>query len=410
MTRYRRPFPWAILPAAIAAAFLLCGCASTGPSPLETHQKSLGGVLEEEYFIPRKPVDRAYIGSAWSRQFGPVDDPSAADIRTKKERSLNNVQQEFAYSRGIALGGGTAAGAGAAVAIGGAGLGKAKLEGVEVITAVALSDIPFEPDVYYVTEALRLTNFRVRDEKARKAELTGRAGMSLPKSGGGGGRGGGGSGGLPKASVSGTMGGGTSVALPNTSLGGTSLGGTIGGGTASRGQTEGEGLVVAYKLHTIDRKTLQSKESGNLRLELNRSLDIPSSGLIVKTRLHVIEPGSGKSLPRNLLWACSRAEARSRDVVAAWLVDVRSTDPKRKSLTIAFPAYPKVEDCQGYGGILFSRIDPATDRIVRQKIQVTLVDAEVTDALQPKEWDARVSLIDESFNVRQVRPSELGAK
>jgi len=384
MTRFRQPFPWAILPAAIVAATFLCGCASTGPSPLETHRQSLGGVLEEEYFIPKKPVDRAYIGSAWSRQFGPVDDPAAADIRTKKERSLNNVQQEFAHSRGIALGVDTLQGAGAGVAIGGAGLRKTKLEGVEVITPVALSDIPFEPDVYYVTEALRLANFRVRDEKARKAELTGKVGS--PASGG-------------------ILGADSVAPLPKTSVGG-----TIGGGSASRGLTEGEGLVVAYKLHTIDRKTVQSKESGNLRLELNRSLDIPSSGLIVKARLNIIEPGSGKSLPRNLLWACSRAEARSRDVVAAWLVDVRPTDPKRKSLTIAFPAYPRIEDCQGYGGILFSRIDPATDRIVRQKIQVTLVDAEVTDALQPKEWDARVSLIDESFNVRQVRPSELGAK
>jgi len=368
----------------IAAAALLGGCASTGPSSLEAHQKSLGGVLDEEYFIPKKPVDRAYIGSAWSRQFGPVDDPAAADIRTKKERSLNNVQREFAYSRGIALGGDTAGGAGAGVAIGGAGLGKAKLEGVEVITAVALSDIPFEPDVYYVTEALRLANFRVRDEKARKAELSGKAGPSA---------------------IGGVIGDVGSVPLPKTSVGG-----SIGGGSASRGQTEGEGLVVGYKLHTIDRKTVQSKESGNLRLDLNRSLDFPSSALIVKARLNVIEPGSGKSLPRNLLWACSRAEARSRDVVAAWLVDVRSTDPKRKSLTIAFPAYPKIEDCQGYGGILFSRIDPATDRIVRQKILVTLVDAEVTDALHPKVWDARVSLIDESFNIRQVRPAELGAK
>jgi hypothetical protein len=384
MTRDRFPSPPALVAiTAFAFAAALTGCVTAGPGALESHQKSVGGVLEEEYFVPRKPVDRHYIGCAWSRQFGPIDDPAAADIRTKKERSLNTVQQDFAYSRGIALGGSTTEGTGADVTLGGGGVGKAKFEGVEVINPVALSDIAFEPDVFYVTEALRLANFRVRDEKTGKAELAGKAGGTLTN----------------------VLGTGKSVAL-----GPKGAGGTIGGEKASRTQTEGEGLVVAYKLFTIDAASYRKTESGSLRLDLDRSVDIPSSGLIVKARLAVIEPGAGKSLPRNLLWACPRAEARSRDVIAAWLVDVRSTDPKRKSLTIAFPAHPAIEDCQSYGGILFSRIDPATDRIVRQKIILTLVDAEVGENLQPKSWDARVALLDESFNVRQVRPSELASK
>jgi hypothetical protein len=93
-------------------------------------------------------------------------------------------------------------------------------------------------------------------------------------------------------------------------------------------------------------------------------------------------------------------------MVAAWIVEIRPMDPKRKSLSIAFPAFPKVEDCQNYQGVIFSRIDPVTDKIVRQKINITIVEAEVSDSMKPQKWDARVGLIDESFNVRLLRPSE----
>jgi hypothetical protein len=74
---------------------------------------------------------------------------------------------------------------------------------------------------------------------------------------------------------------------------------------------------------------------------------------------------------------------------------------------VAFPAYPRIDDCQHYGGTIQARIDPATDRIVRQRIRLTLVDADLTDALRPKVFDARVSLLEESFNILLVRPAEL---
>jgi len=122
----------------------------------------------------------------------------------------------------------------------------------------------------------------------------------------------------------------------------------------------------------------------------------------------MIEPGASKSLPRNLLWSCPRAEATSRDMVAAWIVEIRPTDPRRKSLAIAFPAHPKVEDCQNYQGTIFSRIDPATDKIIRDRVNITIMDAELSDAMKPKTWDVRVSLVAESFNVRLVKPSEIG--
>jgi hypothetical protein len=353
---------WAV---AAMMTILSCGCTTAG-KPLETHRKGMESITEGEYFAPKKPVDRHYIGYAWSRQFGPVADAGAPDIRVKKDRSLSDVRNERAYNLGIKLGAQTVVGKAGEVGIQGGRSEIAKLQGVEIIGAVSLADIPFEPHVPYVTEALRLANFRIKDEKSAQ----GGVGMA-----------------------SGGDWGGASA--------------SIGGESYASSGTEGEGLVVGYKLHMIDMGTYVSKESGNLPLELDKSIDLPGSALIVKTRLNVIEPGAGKSLPRNLLWSCARAEAMSRNIVAAWLVDIRSSDPGRKSLTVAFPAQPRIDDCQGYSGIISSRIDPATDRITRQKIRLTVVDADVTDSMKPKTWDARVSLTDESFNIRLVRPDDL---
>jgi hypothetical protein len=347
-------------------ATLAAGCAGPEVKATEAHRKGLEPLTEDGYFAPPKPVDRSYIGYAWSRQFGPVGDVTAPDIRVKKERSLNNVLQGQAYNRGISLGGESISGQSATIGVQSGGEAHSKLSGLEIISAVSLADIPFEPNVPYVTEALRLANFRIREEKGTKA--------------------------------------GIGVALLGSSEAGKVAAETGGQG---RSASEGDGLVVGYKLHMIDMGTYQKRDSGGTPLALERSVDLPGSDLIVKARLHVIEPGSGNSLPRNLLWACPRADAASRNMVAAWLVDIRSTDPRRKSLTVAFPAHPRIDDCQHYGGTIQARIDPATDRIVRQNIRLTLVDAELTDSLRPKAFDARVSLLEESFNIRLVRPGDL---
>jgi hypothetical protein len=348
----------------LLVAFFVAGCVGT---VAETQKKGIAPIADEEYVIPKKPVDRHAIGWAWSKQFGPVEDPNADEIAIKKEKSFNNVQREFAYNVGIGLGAKSTAGAGGEAGIQRGKGDAARLEGVEIISPVSIADIPFEPNIPYITEALRLANFRLLDEKSFQVGVGGAANAPV----------------------------GTVAALAEF-------------GTRGRNGLEGEGLVVAYKLHRIDPKTYTKAESGNQRLELDRSLEFPKANVIVKARLQTIEPGASKSLPRNLLWSCSKAEATSRDIVAAWIVEIRPMDSRRKSLAIAFPAFPKVEDCQNYQGTIFSRIDPLTDKIVRERINITIVDAEVSDAMKPKTWDVRVSLVDESFNVRVVKPSEVG--
>jgi hypothetical protein len=355
---------YAVLLAAVTS-LVISGCVSTGGSAMDTHKKGMESVTEEEYVVPKKPVDRHSIGCAWSKQFGAVEDPGVADIRIKKEKSFSGVQQDFAYSRGIALGGTpSVAPVQAEVGFQGGSVEKSRLSGLEIITPVNIGDVPFEPNIPYITEALRLANFKISDEKSNKAQISAGVGSVA----------------------------GNAVATAEV-------------GSQARRGTEGDGLVVAYKLHKIDMDTYKKQDTGSMKLELNKSEE--KSGMIVRAKLQAIEPGASKSLPRNLVWACARADAMSRDMVAAWFVELKSTDPKRKSLTIAFPAHPKVDDCSNYSSVIFSRINPVTDKIERQKITVTVIDAEVTDTLKPQSWDARASLVDESFKIRPVNPSDL---
>jgi len=343
----------------------LTGCAVT---PMETHKKGMESLTEKEYFIPKKPVDRHFIGCAWSKQFGPIENPAAADIRTKMDRSFDSMQQSFAYRVGVSLGGQSTLGGkstkGATAELGiegGAGR-KSELENVQIISPVSLADIPFEMNIPYITEALRLGNFRLRSESDVKAGIT--------------------------VNVSSVKGG-------------------VKGTTESAGATTGEGLVVGYRLHMIDPKTYSKQDSGSIALELDKTIDFPQDSLSVRSQLRVIEAGANRPLPRGLLWACDQADAKSKDMIAAWIIELRSKDPKRKSLQIAFPAFPKIEDCQNFSGLIYSRIDPLTDKIIRESMNISLLQEELSDSLKPVKWEARMSLVDESFNIKLVKEGDL---
>lgn len=353
---------------ALALSSLLSGCVSTGGSATQTHTKGMESVTDEEYVVTKKPVDRHYIGYVWSKQFGPVEDANnPEEVRVKKERSFKGIQQDFAFNAGIALGAQpVAAPVQGEVGVQGGSVEKSKLEGLEIITPVKIADIPFEPDYNYITEALRLNNFRIGDEKSNKASIGATAGSKA----------------------------GTGTAVAEI-------------GTSARRGTEGEGLVVAYRLQTIDKSSYEKKDGGFVALQLDKAVNAGAGNMVIKSRLQTIEPGAGKSLPRNIIWACAKANAMSRDMLAAWLVEIKPLDPKRKSLTVAFPAFPKVDECQNYSGVIFSMIDPRTDRIIRQKVGITVVDTEVTDSLGPKSFDVRATVSDESFKIRTVKPSEL---
>ncbi|MBC8458215.1 MAG: hypothetical protein H8D67_09495 [Deltaproteobacteria bacterium] len=346
---------------ALIPVIALSSCAGTTGSAMKRHQDKLGNIMEKECHIPKRPVDRHYIGCAWSKQFGPIEDPQADKILIKKERSLNSIQEDFAFNAGIGLGGQSITGPLGEAGIEAGSADRAKLEGVEIISPIYLAEIPFEPNVPYVTEALRLKNFRLRADKSSKAGIDVSAGTII--------------------------GSGSATAQI---------------GSRGRTGTEGEGLVVAYKLHTIDVNTYVKKESDIKSIPLNEAIEFPEAKIIVRARLHIIEPGARRSLPRNILWACEYAEAKSRDIVAAWVVDIKSLDPRRKSLSVGFPGYPEFDGCQDFSGVIYSAIDPLTDKIHRQKINISLIDAKLSQSLKPIEWDAKMSLVEESFNIKLV--------
>jgi len=344
----------------VSVALFVGGCAGSGA--ISTHRETMGDFTEDEYFIPRRPVDNHCIGCAMSKKFGLIEDPLVDDIRVKEEESFNQVQEEFATRLGLGFGVETIYGP-----KGGAGIeydksDSTKMRGLTIIKPVSLADIPFEPEVPYVIEALRLKGYKLRSS--------------------------GGAGGSIEASADANRIGKGAI--------------TLDVGTSKRTGLEGEGLVVAYRLQKIDMRSYDKKDSGPVILELDKSVDFPDAGVVVKVRLHIIEPGAKKSLSRDILWACDEAEARSRDMVAAWIVRVTFLDPNKKSLKIGFPAYPAFEECSYFSDVVFSRIDPATDKIHRQKIMITVVEAEVSDNLEPRAWDARVSIVTESFKIKSV--------
>ena len=184
--------------------------------------------------------------------FAQVDDPLVADIRIKKEKSFNNVQQGFAYNVGIGLGAQNVIGPGGQVGAQTAGAKKAALEGVEIIFPVSLADIPLDPKIPYITEALRLANFKMQQDKFSKAGIGATGGSTLGIAGG-----------VAEA------------------------------GAHSKSGTEGDGLVVAYKFHMIDPMTYEVQDSGNIPLQLDKVIDFAKAKMFAKARLQVIEPGAG---------------------------------------------------------------------------------------------------------------------
>ena len=156
----------------IACILPQSGCVGTMGTAMKSHQDAIGSVMEEEYIVPQKPIDRHFIGCAWSKQFGPIEDPLVSDILVRKERSFNDITQDFAYKTGFGLGGQTIPGPKAEAGISGSSQKKAQLGGVEIITPVSLADIPFEPEVPYVTEALRLANFKLKEKKSSEDRRT----------------------------------------------------------------------------------------------------------------------------------------------------------------------------------------------------------------------------------------------
>src|SRR4030042_3510448 len=56
---------------------------------------------------------------------------------------------------------------------------KSQLEDVQIISPISLADVPFELNIPYITEALRLGNFALKSEMAGKAGVSAMTGSVL---------------------------------------------------------------------------------------------------------------------------------------------------------------------------------------------------------------------------------------
>jgi len=119
-----------------------------------------------------------------------------------------------------------------------------------------------------------------------------------------------------------------------------------------------------------------------------------------------IVAGSGKSLPKNLLWACRKAASKKDSINAAWVVTLNMTGDDKKTLKIAFPAHPDIEDCGEYESVVSTGINSITDQIERTVTRIVIDKASINEMLDPADFNASVSATKESFNIITISPEQ----
>ena len=249
-----------------AMGSLLTGCVSNPPKT-----EVLSSKFTKDFHLPAMPVDKHYIGTPWSKKFGgAIKNREPADIRVSRERSTNSIHTEL--SKGIS------ASLGLKYMGGGNNLASArftdgslnKAEGLTIITPKSPADIEYKPNIIYVSEALRLKNYKLTAEKERSLGLS----ASLPGSG--------------------------------VSAG-------IGGGGRGRSGEAGQGLVVAYKLRQLTPGSLRESEDQQKLPPVRGSTHLKSSlgdfePVRVKAQLKTITDPKHENFKNytsnGLVWAC----------------------------------------------------------------------------------------------------------
>lgn len=356
------PFRQLMLIVSMGVMLCLSGC--NGKKATVQHQDQVEDVFGQTYLVPNFPKDKPCIGHWLSPKGKLVEAQGIADMETRTERSHSNMQQDFAFSFGTGAIAKTFFGPAGEAGIDIADVDRSQFKGLEIITPEVYSDIPFEPNVAYVTEAMRLTRYDIASKGQFKAEAGAKSANEV---------------GIGTLSVS--------------------------GGTDSNSGTSGDGLVVAYKLEMLESMTKQ--ESGFIPLPLNKNVSFDAGGLIAKATMAGVQGGSGNALPYDIWWACDNAESSSENMVAAWVFTVRSLGQRDVDIKVGFPAIPAMSGCAKFSRVVDSYQKPGTDTFVRTHMTVTLLEAEVDDFMQPKVFDARISFSKEEFTTRIVKPQEI---
>ncbi|MBF0357095.1 MAG: hypothetical protein HQL70_00735 [Magnetococcales bacterium] len=163
----------------------------------------------------------------------------------------------------------------------------------------------------------------------------------------------------------------------------------------------GAGLVVGYKVQTIDENSYKKNTLRPVDLFLDQELSL-SGSLWSKAQLIKINYGDEKPLS-NVVMACAKAQSRKDEITAAWVVEIRYGEGFTiKSFKVGFPAYPNFADCQSYSIFITARVDHITGKIIRKAIHIKLDRATIDHYMNTAQWDARVVIEEDSFAVRTV--------
>lgn len=343
----------------MVSVFLLGGCK---PATIADVRTNIG----QEYHVLKFPVMQHNIGSEWSKQFNATGKGMLTEDKIRVEKSLKRMDRGTANQIALGVAALSPSGLGGGAGIEADVLKQINLHGLQVIKPVALGYIPFKPGFNYVTEALRLEGFAIDSENKLKFEVSA-----------------------------------TGRVTPN------SASANLGAGTASNSGFGGEGLVIGYIVQTVDRGTYTKQEFGPVELPLNgRKVPVGKANISAVASYEKIVAGSGKSLPKNLLWACRKAASKKDTINSAWVVTLNMTGDEKKTLKIAFPAHPEIDDCGEYESVVSTGINSITDQIERTVARIVIDKASINEVLEPADFNASVTATKESFNLITISPEQ----
>lgn len=335
----------------------LSACATTTSSEIRS---SIG----DEYHVLKFPVMQHNIGSEWSKQFNATGKGALTEERILVEKSLKNLDRGTAKQIALGVAALDTSGRGGAAGIEAELLKQSTMRGLHLVKPSSLGYIAFKPGVNYVTESLRIEGFYLDSQNKLKFQVSA-SGSETPQRGAA----------------------------------------NVGFGTGSNSGIGGEGLVIGYLVQTVDTATVEKQESGPVALGLNsRKVPVGNDSITASVSYEKVVAGSGKSLPKNLLWACRRAASKKDTLNAAWVVTLAMSGEERKTLKIAFPAHPEIEECNEYEGVIASGINSVTDKIERTRTRISIDTAAVNELLEPTEFGATVSTTRDAFKVKTVYP------
>lgn len=326
----------------ITSVVLIFSCA---PATISDVRTGIG----QEYHVLKLPVMQHNIGSEWSKKFGATGKGMLTEDKIKVEKSLKRLDRGTANQVAAGISALSETGVSGGVGVGGDVLKQINLHGLQIVKPVAIGYIPFKPGITYVTEALRLEGFAIDNDKRIKLQIgaSGHGDSNNPVSAG------------------------------------------FEAGKADNSGYGGEGLVIGYILQMVDSSSYTKQKYGPTVLALNGGrVSVGAANVLAGASYEKTVAGSGKSLPKNLFWACKKAASKKDAISAAWVITLNITGDEKKTLKIAFPAHPEIEDCNEFESVIVTGINSVTDQIERTVARIIVDRSYVNEMLDPLEFKA----------------------